>query len=58
MGTGKKMKCKSCGAEWFLLQGVGFDNQAPAENQEQDPEICPECGSRDITDTDIQILWD
>ena len=54
MGTGKKVTCKSWGAEWFLLQGVGFDNQAPAENQEQDPE----CGSRDITDTDIQILWD
>lgn len=58
MGTGKKLKCKCCGAEWLVLQGVGLDSQDHTDSQEQDPEICPECGSKDFTDTGTEINWD
>ena len=60
MGTGKKIKCNECGAEWLQFCGVGFeqhdDNTKP---QTEESDKCPECGSTDISDVpDITILWD
>lgn len=56
MGTGKKVKCNECGAEWLQLYGAGFDdNEMPTEDNDK----CPECGSTDISDVpEITILWD
>lgn len=60
MGTGKKLKCKLCGAEWMVLQGSGFNDHT--ENREANPEDltrCPECGSSEVEiDTNTEILWD
>lgn len=59
MGTGKKVRCKHCGAEWMMLQGAGFNN--PEENREAIDEVmkCPECGSEEIEiDNNISMLWD
>lgn len=64
MGTGKKVRCKSCGTEWLLLDGVGFvtgnnpDPELSNKSNKDDLLVCPQCGSTEIEDTDIDILWD
>lgn len=65
MGTGNKMKCKACGAEWLHLTGVGL-NSSPEEIQQEiehpgsvnNPEpVCPQCGSKDVEPL-ASVLWD
>ena len=55
MGTGKVIKCKECGYELSILEGVGLENK-PA--QEQENIKCPQCGSEEFEDTETVILWD
>ena len=55
MGTGKVIKCKNCGYELNLLEGIGFDN-TPKETEKK--QKCPQCGSEDFEDTEVKILWD
>lgn len=55
MGTGKVVRCKECGCELSVLEGVGFDNE-PIQAEESLK--CPQCGSVEFEDTNTQILWD
>jgi len=56
MGTGKIMKCKSCGHSWHVLKGVGFNGKP---QQQQSTKECPKCHSKDIEEAKgISILWD
>ena len=55
MGSGKVIKCKKCGCEIGIFEGVGFENKPFQAN---DDPICPECGSKEFEDTSITFLWD
>ena len=55
MGTGKVIKCKECGYELNILEGVGLENNPV---QPQGNIKCPQCGSEEFEDTDVVILWD
>ena len=55
MGTGKVVRCKDCGCELSVLEGVGFDNE-PIQAEENLK--CPQCGSVEFEDTNTKILWD
>ena len=57
MGTGKRLKCNSCGYEWQLFEGTGCMNQEPGGNKVQDPTICTNCGSKDVDQAGL-LLWD
>ena len=55
MGTGKCVKCKKCGCEFFIFKGVGFANkpiQSPEERK------CPQCNSEEFEDTGTELFWD
>lgn len=60
MGTGKKIRCNVCGAEWLRLYGVGFEqNNDKTQPQDEKSDKCPECGSTDVSDVpNITVLWD
>ena len=55
MGTGKIIKCKNCGYELNLWEGIGFDNIPKTTEEKQK---CPQCGLEDFEDTEVKILWD
>lgn len=55
MGTAKVVKCKECGYELSILEGVGFENKSA---QDLENIKCPQCGSEEFEDTDVVILWD
>lgn len=60
MGTGKEVRCKDCGNEWFIMKGKGMSGQsAPKPLKNTDGKIiCPECKSANVEEIGSTILWD
>ena len=64
MGTGVKIRCKHCGAEFIDLVGVGlmgFDSGAGTSHIETEKAIrCPQCMKRlnnTAEEFEEQVMW-
>ena len=60
MGTGKLLRCKECGHEWWQLQGCGLVGQRASTQRKKKATklLCPKCNSSAIEETGQGLLWD